>query len=84
MSLLRWVLAGIPIILLTTFGVHRLWTLGVDATLPAVDDPDDAMSPEMAARFEAFRRHSDEALHVANTCVMCEFDRARAPREDAS
>ena len=49
---------------------------GVDAELEA----------RVAAELESFRRHCDEAMHIGNAddCVMCEFDRNRAPREDPS
>lgn len=54
----------------------------VNAADDLIDGPADEMAPEMRARFDAFRRHADEAMHVANDCVMCEFDRNRAPRKD--
>lgn len=53
---------------------------GADAYL----DDNDHLSGELADRVDAWRRHVDEAMHLANsdTCVMCEFD-ANRRKDDA-
>jgi hypothetical protein len=76
MSVWWWVSMGAPLIVLASFGLCRLWTAATDR-LPDDGDPDDAMSPAMAARFDAFRAHVDQAIALANNdsgCPMCALE----------
>ncbi len=76
-------IVGVLIACVATLAVLAL-ARGVRMIREADTELDDGeLSGELGERVKAWRQHVDEAMHLANsdTCVMCDFDRARAPRE---